>query len=204
MLIGLPYLTKLKNNIERRFEDSIGIISAGSIFEPRNLPAPESDRFPLYGNDKLEVLLEFYGQETSITVGDLSASTPPDVNASDTRAEWRAFKLVMATEYRGGGMQAMLAALLQNKCASTLYPNIMFLMQVVVTFPVTTATVERSFSDMKQIKTRLRNRILPQSLDHLMRVAIEGPPLNQVNFDEIADIWFRLKENRRILWTIKS
>ena len=86
-------------------------------------------------------------------------------------------------------MQDMLAALLRNKCATVLYPNLMYLMQVVATFPVTTATVERSFSDMKQIKTRLRNRVLPESLDHLMRIAIEGPQkLASVDFDAIADI----------------
>ena len=41
-----------------------------------------------------------------------------------------------------------------------------------------TATVERSFSQMKQIKTRLRSRLSDLNLPRLMRIAIEGPELH--------------------------
>ena len=39
--------------------------------------------------------------------------------------------------------------------------------------PIGTASVERSFSQMKLIKTRLRNRIGQSSLSYLMKTAIE-------------------------------
>ena len=40
---------------------------------------------------------------------------------------------------------------------------------LIVTSPeVTTATVERSFSDMKLIKTRLRSRLGEETLNHTM------------------------------------
>ena len=48
---------------------------------------------------------------------------------------------------------------------------------VAMVLPVSTATVERSFSNMKQIKDRLCNRLLPASMFKLMIIAIEGPPL---------------------------
>ncbi len=62
--------------------------------------------------------------------------------------------------------------------------------------PVGTATVERSFSHMKMIKTRLRNHLSDENLTHLMRIAIEGPDLSEVNFNEILDIF--KEKNRRI------
>jgi len=40
---------------------------------------------------------------------------------------------------------------------------------------VTTATVERTFSSMKLIKTRLRSRMGENTLEHTMRICIEGP-----------------------------
>ena len=46
-----------------------------------------------------------------------------------------------------------------------------------LTLPVGTATVERSFSQMKMIKTRLRNRLNGTNLKRLMRIAIEGPEM---------------------------
>ena len=39
------------------------------------------------------------------------------------------------------------------------------------------------------------NRLSDENLTHLMRIAMEGPDLNEVNFNEILDI---LKKNRRI------
>lgn len=139
--------------------------------------------------------------ETSVTHGDTTANSPPDIDPAKTRVEWQAFKLVMSSEYQDSSFQDMLVSLMMKAMAKALYPNILFLMQVCLTLPVSTATVERSFSDMKQIKTRLRSNLLPASLSHLMRVAIEGPNrLRDVNFDEVADIWYSLKPNRRLQW----
>ncbi len=45
------------------------------------------------------------------------------------------------------------------------------------------------FSHMKMIKTRLRNRLSDENLTHLMRIAIEGSDLSEVNFNEILDIF---------------
>ncbi len=60
-------------------------------------------------------------------------------------------------------------------------------MYFLLALPVGTATVERSFSHMKMIKTRL-SRLSDENLTHLMRIAIEGPDLSEVNFNEILDI----------------
>ena len=48
------------------------------------------------------------------------------------------------------------------------------LAKVCLSIPVGAASVERSFSRMKMIKTRLRNRLGEQN-PHLMRIAIEMP-----------------------------
>ncbi len=70
------------------------------------------------------------------------------------------------------------------------------LLNIILVLPVGTASVERSFSYMKTIKTRLRNRISDTNLIHLMRIAIEGPELPAVNFNEILDIF--KERNRRL------
>ncbi len=70
-------------------------------------------------------------------------------------------------------------------------------MNILLAIPVSTATVERSFSQMKLVKNRLRSRLSDVSLAQLMRVAIEGPELTKVNFEEILAIFGQ--QNRRIL-----
>ena len=52
--------------------------------------------------------------------------------------------------------------------------------------------VERSFSEMKLIKSRLRNRLSETSLSHLMKVAVESPKeLSDTDLEQIVDIWNR-------------
>lgn len=42
-------------------------------------------------------------------------------------------------------------------CDPVIFPNIFFLLKVLCTLPVSTATPERSFSSLKRVKTYLRN-----------------------------------------------
>ena len=63
--------------------------------------------------------------------------------------------------------------------------------------PVTTATVERSFSDMKLIKTRLRSRLGEEILNHTMRISIDGPDkLNSEDLDSIIQYWKEKKNSK--------
>ena len=62
-------------------------------------------------------------------------------------------------------------------------------MNILLTLPIGTASVERSFSQMKMIKTRQRNRLTDVTLAQLMRTAIEGSDHTQVNFEEILEVF---------------
>ena len=70
-----------------------------------------------------------------------------------------------------------------------LFPEMFKLLDILLTLPVGTASVERSFSQMKLVKTRLRNRITDDNLARLMHIAIEGPELTVVDFDKVLDIF---------------
>ena len=75
-----------------------------------------------------------------------------------------------------------------------MFPNIAKLLSILLCLPVSTASVERSFSAMKTIKTRLRNRLSDTSLSHLMTIAIEGPnTLSDQDLDSIIDVWSTMK-----------
>ena len=78
-----------------------------------------------------------------------------------------------------------------TRCQSS-HGDIWSLLNIILALPVGTASVERSFSHMKQSKTRLLN---DANLAHLMRIAIEGPELSSVNFDEVLEV-FQEKNHR--------
>src|SRR5262245_58193634 len=51
------------------------------------------------------------------------------------------------------------------------------------------ASVERGFSAMKLIKTDRRNRLAEDSLDALMRIWLEVPPISEFDFDRAFALW---------------
>ena len=69
-----------------------------------------------------------------------------------------------------------------------IFPEMLKLLDILLSLPVGTASVERSFSQMKLVKTRLRNRITDDNLARLMRIAIEGPELTAIDFENIFGI----------------
>ena len=66
------------------------------------------------------------------------------------------------------------------------YPLLRALSCCIECTPSTTASVERSFSAMNGIHTKLRNKLSPVSLNHLMMVAIEGP--NELSDETVTEI----------------
>ena len=78
-----------------------------------------------------------------------------------------------------------------------MFPNLNKIASIGLTIPVSTASVERSFSQKKMIKTRLRNSLSDCSLCHLTRIAIEAPEvLFESDLEEIVDVWQR--KSRRV------
>ena len=82
--------------------------------------------------------------------------------------------------------------LVTNEMLTTMFPNLCKLATICLT-----ASVERSFSQMKLIKTRLHNSLGECNLSHLMKIAIESPEkLPDYDLEEIVNIWNR--KSRRI------
>ena len=89
-------------------------------------------------------------------------------------------------------MALQLQELITNDMLVTMFPNVSKIASIGVTMPVSTASVERSFSQMKLIKTRLRNSLSESTLAQLMRIAIESPEkLTEDQLEAILDVWNR-------------
>ena len=80
------------------------------------------------------------------------------------------------------------------------FPNLSKLAEILEVIPVTTATIERSFSSMKLIKTRLRSRLGEETLEHTMRICIEGPQqLSKQTLEHIIDEYRKIKRRKIVL-----
>ncbi len=69
-------------------------------------------------------------------------------------------------------MIAQLQQLVSDDMMTTLFPNLSKLASVSLSIPATTASVERSFSQMKLIKTHLRSTLNDKNLSYLMKIPL--------------------------------
>ena len=76
-----------------------------------------------------------------------------------------------------------LAEMMSNlsKAHRLLFPNIVILLELAIICPISNATVERLFSFLKLVKTKLRNQISDASLDKVLRIKMEAP-------DHLSDV----------------
>ena len=206
-LVAIPYIDSLLEIIRNRFSDrSLKIVTTMSIFNPATLPSEES--LSSYGNEQIKLLAGFYGEEATVEYDVETHTSKPLVDASELLSEWKIFRRALVVEKKSlmerknspilsPTMQDILEEMMKSKTYEGVFPETWKLLNIMMALPVSTATVERTFSQMKLIKTCLRNRLSDSNLEHLMKIAIEGPSISNVDFNEILDIF--KQKNRRIL-----
>ena len=186
--IQKPFLHALVKNIKERLPDT-DVFSNFKIFNLLKLPDTVEDMCSeKYGETQVEKLGEKYG------LGD-----SPIISCDDLKLEWLDFRIYMLSNYSKMLMKDVLTSLAtQGSTISTAYPNLSKLAQICLVLPISTADCERGFSTMKKIKTRLRSMISNVTLNHCMRIPMEGQPFDKFDFDTAVNSWSMLK-NRRIV-----
>ena len=79
------------------------------------------------------------------------------------------------------------------------YPLIYLLVKLVLTLPVVTATVEKSFSVMKYIKNELRNRMGNRWMNDCLMVYIEKDVACSIDNETIMQRFQNMKTRKRQL-----
>ena len=103
-------------------------------------------------------------------------------------------------QYKSSTLQKVLSRLIDSGDISAAFPNLSKLAAILEVLPVTTATVERTFSNMKLIKTRLRSRMGEDTLAHTMRICIEGPDhLSDDTLEAVVDHYKGAKKRKLAL-----
>ena len=72
--------------------------------------------------------------------------------------------------------------------------NVLSLIELLFCIPMSNGTVERVFSTVKLIKSDRRSRLSEDTLDHLVRIAVDGPPLAQWDATDAVHLWWRGKQ----------
>jgi hypothetical protein len=155
------------------------------ILDPQKVPKPDSVSLPTYGNDAIGELIAHYGEDRDAETTDGEETVKKAMVTSDLLTEWATF-LKLLVKKPQDTTSSQLKELVSNKMLKAMFPGL--------SIPVSTASVERSFSQIKLIKTRLRitNSLSDCSLSQLMRIAIESPEvLSDSDLEEVVNVWQR-------------
>ena len=204
--VAIPYLDCLIENINRRFTDeAVKILSATSVFDPTKFPTEEALILAYYGLEEIRILADFYGNDATVEYEGTIYTSSPLLDRDELLSEWKTFRRALIQEKKSimqtarnsqPSLQDILQSMQEYETYKSIFPQMFSLMNILLANPMSTAMVERSFSQMKLVKNRLRNRLSDVSLPQLMRIAIEGPELTDINYEEILDIF--AQQNRRI------
>ena len=79
------------------------------------------------------------------------------------------------------------------------WPNLLLLCELVFSLPFSNGRVEQIFSSLKIIKTTSRTSLSVNTLDDLLEIFVEGPPLDGFSADPAVDLWWsRCYTTRRV------
>ena len=103
-------------------------------------------------------------------------------------------------------MEASLVLLSSSK---QLHPLMSFIADVCRTAPVSNAWPERGASAIKRIKTRLRSLLKEETLNSLLQVSINGPPVAEANhiIEAAAKLWLTERNRYKVqqhVWSTTS
>ena len=70
------------------------------------------------------------------------------------------------------------------------WPNLLLMCELVFSLPFSNGRVEQIFSSLKIIKTANRTSLAMSTLDDLLEIFVEGPPLDCFSADAAIDLWW--------------
>ena len=149
--VAESFVADLKNNISSRFA-SQDVVSTFRVFNPQKMPDVSSSHLASYGEDSIDVLMNHYGAEKPAHTVQGEEFMKPPLITSEVHTEWKTFRCFLSKKPEED-MKAQLRELARNDMLVTMFPNLSALSNVCLSIPVATASVERSFSQMKLIKT---------------------------------------------------
>ena len=121
--------------------------------------------------------------EVSLLVNHFKPLLENEVSLSAVPTEQSAFKHYAAQNFQGNSnIWPLLLTHYRVK-----FLNLVLLIEIL---PISNATVEHGFSTMRPIKTDWRSRLSEETLDYLLRISTNGPPLSKFNPNPAVEQFF--------------
>jgi hypothetical protein len=192
------FVKSLNNRFSKESREFFGNSKCLAPRHAQNHPDPEDSL------QKLHSLLNFYGApQTSSYTGKsgkvYSQTSEPLLDRDRCLEQWPFLHdelKVQAECFPGCTLLSVYPKLLEQ---SVRFPDMLKLVEVVLSWFVGTASVERSFSSLKRVKSRLRSLISPENMECYVMWHINKMEANDQILNEIIDTWYKQKPRNIVL-----
>ena len=186
-------VSEIDKGLDSRFSsfNSNPIIQAMSVFSPFCWPS-DSAALAQFGYDKIRLLSSHFAQPLQ------HRGYSPESCIDEWPELKQRVREILSTEPTIKYLPMWQRVLHEYKEHPAL-PNVLALLQIVLSIPVQTSTLERGFSLTKQIKTDWRNKLSSQTLSELMMIKLDGPDLNHFDAEPAIMKWWRAGPRSRQL-----
>jgi len=158
-----------------------------------------SRRYAAY--DNLNNTFGFLNNFTDVTVPELrnKASHLQSKYSADLEMDFVEEIVQFKDFIRGKGITSapLLLQFIREKNLQDIFPNVDIAFRLYLTFPVTNASGERSFSKLKIVKNRLRSTMGQERLNHLTLMSIESDLVRKLDFSDLVKD-FAAKKSRKV------
>ena len=138
------------------------------------MPSLSTHELALYGDSSIQTLFGQLGRDLPAKSLEGTEFEKAAIVSSDQSTEWKTYCQLLIKQPKDD-ISMQLKELLTNDMLIAIFPNLHKLATICLSIPISTASAEQSFSDMKLIRNRLRNRLNELSLSNLMKIVIESP-----------------------------
>ncbi|XP_030288729.1 zinc finger protein 862-like [Sparus aurata] len=111
--------------------------------------------------------------------------------------EWQSLKMLISENFPDKSYSDLWELLLTKDPYKTDYRNILELVMIMLVLPISAAQCERGFSAQNRIKTSTRSSLAVSTTEDLMRISLEGPPLESYDPSQAVERWLSSKQVRR-------
>ena len=138
------------------------MLSAFSIFDPKKVPSLSTHELPLCGDSSIQTLIGQFGRDLPAKSLEVTEFEKAAIVSSDLSTEWKTSPYLAPKD----DISIQLKELLTNDMLISLLPNLHKLASICLSIPISTASAEQSFSDMKLIKNRPCNHLTEHNLSN--------------------------------------
>ena len=181
--------------LENRFENLLGknpdsgtqaAVQAFSIFMHDKWPT-ERGPLLLYGCKELDTIVEWFTQpllDAGCEIAKLSA-------------EWRKLKLTVTANFQNKSYNELYKLLLTKEPYLTDHRNILYIVEILLVLPISSANCEPAFSAQKRIITPTRTSMSTSTASDLILISTEGPELADFKPNSAIKKWKQNCEGQR-------